>query len=105
LGDLYTGENRAHGYEDEAAAARYSGAAAEYGAKRSAKGTRIKSYFEAGATILKAAGAYAGADSSSGGAMRDRLNPEIPDEGQPLRINRYGGPSLSRSRRGLGELY
>jgi hypothetical protein len=104
LGDLYTGENRAHGYEDEAAAARYSGAAAEYGAKRSAKGARIKSYFEAGATILKAAGAYAGADSFSGRA-RDRFNPELPDEGQPLRINRYGGPSLSRFRRGLGELY
>jgi hypothetical protein len=57
LGDLYTGENRARGLRDQAAADRYSGRAKEYGANASARATRVGSYFDAAGTLLSGYGA------------------------------------------------
>lgn len=58
LGDLYTGENKARGLQDEAAATRYTGAARAYGSQLSARATRIGSAFDAGGTILKGVGTF-----------------------------------------------
>jgi hypothetical protein len=66
LAELYTGENRARGLEDSAAAKRYEGKARAYGAERAANAARIGSVLSAGGTIL----------SGTGSAMKEsgRLN-------------------------------
>lgn len=52
LAEMYTGENRARGLEDEAAATLWS-------SKAKAKATRVGSYFSAASSILKGVGSYA----------------------------------------------
>lgn len=59
LADLYTGENRARGLEDQAAGKRYEGEAKVYGAGRAADATRLGSLFSAGGTILSGTGSMA----------------------------------------------
>lgn len=65
LADLYTGENRARGLEDSAAAKRYEGKARVYGAERSAAATRIGSVLGAGGTILTGSGKIAAAKGNN----------------------------------------
>lgn len=61
--DMFTGENRARGLEDQAKGARYSGAARRYAAELEAQGVRyggkaaqVGSYFSAGGQILSGVG-------------------------------------------------
>lgn len=61
LAEMYTGENRARGLEDEAAATQWS-------AKAQAKATRVGSYFKAAGTILSGVG---GAMKPSGATLPD----------------------------------
>jgi hypothetical protein len=59
LAELYAGENRARGLEDQAAARRYEGKAKAYAAERSGTASRIGSVLGAGGTILSGAGTLA----------------------------------------------
>jgi hypothetical protein len=76
LADLYTGENRARGLEDSAAAKRYEGKARVYGAERAANAARIKSLFDAGGTILTGAGKIAGTKGNLIPGKPLSLNPQ-----------------------------
>lgn len=93
MSDLYTGENRARGLLDMATAARYEGAAKEYGARKAASATRIGSVFSGVGTILSGVGAMGNQASRMG--MFDKpaggpgFTPDYSGEG-PLQINRYG---------------
>jgi hypothetical protein len=105
LGDLYAGENRARGFQDEAAAERYTGAAKRYGADLNATATRVGSYFESGGTILKGVGSFSNNYADYRGRFSgDGFTPVTPDEGMPLRINRYGCDA-PRRRGNLGGYY
>lgn len=62
LAELYTGENRARGLEDEAMATRYT-------AKQQAKAARVGSYFKAGSSILKGIGTALSPDKGTGATL------------------------------------
>jgi hypothetical protein len=64
LAEMYTGENRARGLEDEASATIWS-------SKAKAKATRVGSYFSAASSILKGVGSAGGKGGGDGASLPD----------------------------------
>lgn len=82
LADLYVGENKARGLEDQAAAKRYEGEVARYSGDKAAGGLRLGSVIGAGGTILSGTGAMAKDYAKIKGGGDDPLS---------LDARRYGG--------------